>query len=78
MTPLAHLLIALIRFYQAVISPFLPSNCRFTPTCSAYGLEAIKRFGAIRGGFLTCKRLLKCHPWGSEGYDPVPERDEKA
>ncbi|WP_294594492.1 membrane protein insertion efficiency factor YidD [uncultured Rikenella sp.] len=62
----------LIRIYRAVISPFLPSSCRFTPTCSAYALEAFRRHGLFRGFYLTVRRLLRCHPWGGSGYDPVP------
>lgn len=64
--------IGLIRFYQLVISPWFPSRCRFTPTCSQYGLEAFKKYGPIKGFWLTAKRILKCHPWGGHGYDPVP------
>lgn len=70
---LRTLLLALIRFYQAGISPWLPPTCRFTPTCSAYGLEAVDRFGAVKGGWMTVRRLLRCHPWGGSGYDPVPD-----
>lgn len=66
--------ILLIRFYQIVISPLKPPTCRFHPTCSQYGLEAIQRFGAIKGGWLTVKRILKCHPFHPGGFDPVPER----
>lgn len=65
-------LIAVIRFYRKAISPLLPPSCRFYPTCSAYGLEAIQRHGAARGGWLTLKRLLRCHPFCRGGYDPVP------
>ncbi|MCL6617477.1 MAG: membrane protein insertion efficiency factor YidD, partial [Anoxybacillus ayderensis] len=57
-----HMLILLIRFYQRFISPLKPPTCRFYPTCSHYGLEAIRRFGALKGGYLTIKRILKCHP----------------
>lgn len=64
--------IALVRFYQICISPLTPAACRFTPTCSQYALEALKKYGAIKGGWLTVKRILKCHPWGGSGYDPVP------
>jgi len=64
--------IRLIQFYQAFISPLFGAKCRFIPTCSAYGLEAIKKYGAWKGGRLTLKRLLSCHPWGKTGYDPVP------
>ncbi|PTY77820.1 membrane protein insertion efficiency factor YidD [Heyndrickxia sporothermodurans] len=66
--------IKIIRFYQIVISPLKPPTCRFYPTCSQYGLEAIKRFGAFHGGFLTIKRILKCHPLHPGGFDPVPEK----
>ncbi len=66
------LFIGLIRFYQGAISPFFPPSCRYVPTCSQYGLEAIKKHGPFRGGWLTIKRLFSCHPWGGSGYDPVP------
>ncbi|WP_042354704.1 membrane protein insertion efficiency factor YidD [Bacillus rubiinfantis] len=65
--------IVLIRFYQRVISPLKPPSCRFYPTCSQYGLEAIQRFGALKGGYLTIKRILKCHPLHPGGIDPVPD-----
>ncbi len=71
-----RVLIALVRWYQRAISPLTPPSCRFTPTCSAYAIEALERFGAIKGGFLTVKRILRCHPWGGSGYDPVPEKKE--
>ncbi len=71
-----RVLIALVKWYQRVISPLTPPSCRFTPTCSAYAIEALERFGAIKGGFLTVKRILRCHPWGGSGYDPVPEKKE--
>ncbi len=61
-----------IRLYQWLISPFLPNSCRFTPTCSQYGIEAIEKHGIFKGGFLLIKRLLRCNPWGGHGYDPVP------
>lgn len=70
---LGKLLILPIRFYQRCISPLTPPSCRFTPTCSQYAVEAIQRHGAIRGLYLATKRLLRCHPWGGHGYDPVPE-----
>ncbi|HKQ05914.1 MAG TPA: membrane protein insertion efficiency factor YidD [Blastocatellia bacterium] len=64
-------LIALIRGYQMVISPMLPPACRFTPTCSAYTLEAVRRYGALRGAYMGVRRLLRCHPFHPGGYDPV-------
>jgi putative membrane protein insertion efficiency factor len=64
--------ILLIKIYQWGISPFLPSSCRFTPSCSQYGLEAFRKYGPVKGFWLTAKRLLRCHPWGGSGYDPVP------
>ncbi|MBN8786439.1 MAG: membrane protein insertion efficiency factor YidD [Terrimonas sp.] len=62
----------LIRLYQVVISPILGPKCRFTPTCSQYGIEAFKKHGLIKGLWLTVKRISRCHPWGGHGYDPVP------
>lgn len=67
-----HMLIFLVRAYQVVLSPHLGSNCRFEPSCSNYALEALRMHGAWRGGWLTLRRLLRCRPWGSCGYDPVP------
>jgi putative membrane protein insertion efficiency factor len=66
-------LMALVRFYRSAISPYTPPSCRYTPTCSAYALEALERHGAARGSWLALRRLLRCHPWGGHGYDPVPE-----
>ncbi len=71
---LKKVFISIIRFYQVVISPLKPPSCRFYPTCSHYGLESIQRFGAIKGGWLTIKRILKCHPFHPGGVDPVPEK----
>ncbi len=65
-------LILLVRFYQLCISPLTPPSCRFTPTCSQYALEALRKHGLFKGSYLTVKRLLRCHPWGGSGYDPVP------
>ena len=65
-------LIILVRFYQICISPLKPATCRFTPTCSAYAIEALRKHGPVKGLYLTVKRLLRCHPWGGSGYDPVP------
>ncbi len=70
---LAWPLIILVRLYQYTISPLLPGACRYTPTCSEYGLTALRRHGAFKGGWLTLKRFLSCNPWGGHGYDPVPE-----
>ena len=61
-----------IRFYQWVISPMLPAACRYQPTCSAYAVEAITRHGVLAGGWMALRRLLRCHPWGGSGFDPVP------
>jgi putative membrane protein insertion efficiency factor len=69
---LAWIAIVPVRAYQWFISPLLPPSCRYEPTCSAYAVEALKRHGLIRGSYLTARRLLRCHPWGGCGYDPVP------
>jgi putative membrane protein insertion efficiency factor len=66
------LLLILIYGYRYFISPLIGVNCRFSPSCSDYAKDAITRHGALRGGLLTVKRILKCHPWGGSGYDPVP------
>lgn len=68
----------LIRGYQVGISPFLPPACRFQPTCSQYAVEAIERYGAARGSWLATRRIMRCHPWGGSGPDPVPERPGRA
>lgn len=65
-------LVVLIKFYQLCISPFTPPSCRFTPTCSQYALEALRKHGLFKGGWLALRRILRCHPWGGSGYDPVP------
>lgn len=62
----------LIKAYQLFISPLFPGACRYTPTCSQYGIEAIKKYGPFKGGWLTLKRIGRCHPWGGHGHDPVP------
>lgn len=69
----AHILAALIRFYQLAVSPLTRRHCRFHPTCSAYGLGAVRRFGAAQGGWLTVRRILRCHPFNPGGFDPVPD-----
>jgi len=72
LAPLTWLAIALIRFYQLFISPGLPPSCRFAPSCSQYTLEAVQRYGALKGVWLGARRLVRCHPWHPGGYDPVP------
>ncbi len=72
---LATPLVWLVKGYRLLVSPFLPPSCRYTPTCSEYAIEALQRHGAIKGGWLAVKRIGRCHPWGSEGYDPVPGSD---
>ncbi len=69
---LSAIMIALIKVYQWTLSPFIGRACRYTPTCSNYGLEAIRKYGPFKGGWLTIKRVLSCNPWGGSGYDPVP------
>lgn len=68
----AKLLTIPVIFYRRCISPLTPPSCRFTPTCSEYALQALKKHGAIKGSWLTIRRILRCHPWGGSGYDPVP------
>ncbi|HEC96689.1 MAG TPA: membrane protein insertion efficiency factor YidD [Nitrospirae bacterium] len=65
------LIILLIKSYKMLLSPVLPQSCRFVPTCSEYSIEAIKKYGALRGSFMSAKRILKCHPFHPGGYDPV-------
>lgn len=69
---IAFPMLLLIRFYQRCISPLTPAMCRYQPTCSQYAVEAIRKHGPFKGGWLTLKRLARCHPWGGSGYDPVP------
>ncbi len=71
-----RLLATLIRGYQVAISPLLGPSCRFHPSCSEYGIEAMRRHAFLRGSWLTLRRLARCHPWGASGIDPVPERVE--
>ncbi len=71
---LRRILIGVIHVYQKGISPWTPATCRFTPTCSAYAIEAMGTHGVARGGWLTVKRVARCHPWGGFGLDPVPPR----
>lgn len=67
-----RLMLALIRFYRGAISPYLPPSCRYTPTCSQYALEAVEKYGALKGGWLAFRRILRCNPFHRGGYDPVP------
>jgi len=68
---LKYLFIGIVKFYQYSISPLKPASCRYVPTCSQYALEALKKYGALKGGWLSLKRIFRCHPWGGSGYDPV-------
>lgn len=70
-------LIVLVKFYQRCISPFTPASCRYTPTCSQYALEALRKYGPLKGTWLTLKRLSRCHPWGGSGYDPYPNKGRR-
>ena len=69
---MSRIVLALIRFYQLAISLWLPPRCRYQPTCSQYAIEAVQKHGAFKGGWLALRRIGRCHPWGSSGYDPVP------
>lgn len=69
---LAWPFIFLIKIYQWILSPVMGKQCRYTPTCSQYGITALKKYGIFKGGYLTVRRILSCHPWGGHGYDPVP------
>ncbi|MFA6179896.1 MAG: membrane protein insertion efficiency factor YidD [Candidatus Methylopumilus sp.] len=69
---MARILTGLIRAYQILLSPFFGQQCRFSPTCSQYALEAVQKHGALRGAFYAVRRLLKCHPWHAGGHDPIP------
>lgn len=72
MSPAARLMLMLVRVYQYVLSPYFGTQCRFSPTCSHYAVDALTQYGALKGGWLTSRRLLRCHPWHSGGFDPVP------
>jgi len=74
---IGKLFILLVRIYQGLISPWFPASCRHQPTCSAYTIQAINIWGPFKGVWLGLKRLSKCHPWGTSGYDPVPENKDK-
>lgn len=69
---LTKVLVGLILLYKKVLSPLLPPSCRYYPTCSEYGIEAIKKHGPFKGGWLALRRILRCNPWGGHGHDPVP------
>lgn len=71
------ILLALIKFYKAAISPHMAKHCKYIPTCSQYGIEAIERFGALKGSVLTVWRILRCNPFSKGGYDPVPEKKDR-
>lgn len=75
MSPVARVLVALIRGYKRFLSPLLPPACRFEPTCSVYAAEAVSAWGARRGGWLAIKRIMRCRPGGGSGFDPVPPRE---
>ncbi|MEP7263240.1 MAG: membrane protein insertion efficiency factor YidD [Bacteroidota bacterium] len=68
---LNNFLLLLMKFYKNAISPYLPAACRYTPTCSEYGMQALKKYGPFKGSWLTLKRFLSCNPWGGSGYDPL-------
>ncbi|MDD2512265.1 MAG: membrane protein insertion efficiency factor YidD [Proteiniphilum sp.] len=74
---LTWILLLPVYFYRAVISPLTPPSCRYTPTCSQYTIEALKRHGPFRGAYLSARRILSCHPWGGAGFDPVPGPRDK-
>ncbi|MBB5191881.1 hypothetical protein HNQ50_002618 [Silvimonas terrae] len=69
---MSRLIILLLQIYRYTLSPLLGARCRYTPSCSQYAIEAIGRYGAVKGGWLTMRRLARCHPWGGHGHDPVP------
>lgn len=72
MSPLSHIIALPVRLYRLLGSPWVGHNCRYQPTCSAYALEALEKHGAFKGTWLAARRIGRCHPWGSDGYDPVP------
>ncbi|MDR3429906.1 MULTISPECIES: membrane protein insertion efficiency factor YidD [Silvimonas] len=69
---MSRLMIFLLQTYRYTLSPLLGARCRFSPSCSQYAIEAIAKYGAVKGGWLTMRRLARCHPWGGHGHDPVP------
>lgn len=74
---LTWILLLPVYFYRAVISPLMPPSCRYTPTCSQYTIEALKKHGPFKGSYLSAKRIISCNPWGGSGYDPVPDPKPK-
>ena len=76
MSPLARIVALPVRAYRLIGSPWVGHNCRYQPTCSAYALEALEKHGALKGTWLALRRIGRCHPWGSDGYDPVPPRKD--
>ena len=74
---LAWPLLLLVHIYRYTISPLLGANCRFSPTCSAYAIEALRKHGAFHGTAMAARRIARCHPWGGSGYDPVPGDDNE-
>ena len=68
---LNNIFVRIIKLYQVMISPFFSPTCRYIPSCSEYGIQAIKKYGLFKGGYQTIKRILRCHPWGGRGHDPV-------
>lgn len=72
MSPLARIFAVPVHAYRLVFSPWVGHNCRYQPTCSAYALEALDKHGALKGSWLAARRIARCHPWGADGYDPVP------
>ena len=73
MSPFAYIVSLPVRAYRLVLSPWVGTSCRYQPTCSAYSLEALEKHGAIKGSYLTVRRILRCHPWGGAGIDNVPD-----
>ena len=78
MSPLARIFALPVKAYRVIFSPWVGFNCRYQPTCSQYALDALEQHGGLKGGWLTLRRIGRCHPWGSSGWDPVPGLDEDA
>jgi len=74
-TPQAFVVSLPVRAYRLIFSPWVGHNCRYQPTCSAYAMDALERHGAVRGVILSIRRIGRCHPWGGDGYDPVPDKN---